>query len=302
MPRLKHGCDGLIFTCRETPYKHGTDENILKWKPVEENTVDFKLELIFPPATETAEDDDEEEAYEYDFDAHPHFSLNVGYPDGEYRPDFEMHAEPHEWEGMKRYAAEHDTGLDGIIVECAKDTQGRWRLNRFRDDRKEPNYHTVVRKVLASIKDGVTKDELLRASPMLREGRKKRQSEAERREALRRQAQRAQSHEHQALHRDQQASSQEQHPHASDPQTAKSRNRHGTPQQQRQNSHTPTPSDKRASTASPATSSPHDTREAPGEAEEAEEADDSDRTPDAVGERTDSADEARASASSEYVM
>lgn len=28
LPKLKHGNDGLIFTCRNSPYKFGTDEKM----------------------------------------------------------------------------------------------------------------------------------------------------------------------------------------------------------------------------------------------------------------------------------
>lgn len=39
LPNLKHGNDGLIFTCKNTPYQFGTDRHILKWKPPHESTL-----------------------------------------------------------------------------------------------------------------------------------------------------------------------------------------------------------------------------------------------------------------------
>lgn len=56
LPNLRHGNDGLIFTCRNTPYQCGTDPHILKWKPPEENTVDFLLQMDFPIIEPDAED------------------------------------------------------------------------------------------------------------------------------------------------------------------------------------------------------------------------------------------------------
>ena len=68
LPRLQHGNDGLIFTGAEAPYTVGTDQRMyaalafkaniplratlsrrIKWKPPSENSIDFKLELRFPP-------------------------------------------------------------------------------------------------------------------------------------------------------------------------------------------------------------------------------------------------------------
>lgn len=91
LPQLQHGNDGLIYTCAETGYVVGTDERMLeyyiaptcllpclprfvelyrlKWKPPSENSIDFKLELRFPPLRDNPN--------EPDFYAKPVFLLNV---------------------------------------------------------------------------------------------------------------------------------------------------------------------------------------------------------------------------------
>ena len=45
IPFLKHGNDGLIFTPVKHPYVCGACENLLKWKPANKNTVDFKIQV-----------------------------------------------------------------------------------------------------------------------------------------------------------------------------------------------------------------------------------------------------------------
>lgn len=43
---LTHECDGLIFTPIRDPYTIGTCYKLLKWKPLEYNSADFKLESV----------------------------------------------------------------------------------------------------------------------------------------------------------------------------------------------------------------------------------------------------------------
>lgn len=88
LPRLQHGNDGLIFTSAQAPYTPGTDRKMfcppppplhiprtdpllrtcrLKWKPPSENSIDFLLQLKFPPL--------EDRPTECDFGRKPYFLL-----------------------------------------------------------------------------------------------------------------------------------------------------------------------------------------------------------------------------------
>ncbi|EKG12117.1 mRNA capping enzyme [Macrophomina phaseolina MS6] len=180
LPELKHGNDGLIFTCKETPYIFGTDEKILKWKPAHENTIDFRLRLgDFPPLTANGNSANPPEP---DFDAKPNFDLMIFHTKGDYRVFAQLHVTDEDWEIMKSINQQ----LDGRIIECYKDAQGNWRFKRddagkphFRDDKNEANHISTVEKVLESIDDAVSKEDLIRSEQRIREAFKKRQAERE---------------------------------------------------------------------------------------------------------------------------
>lgn len=178
LPKLTHGNDGLIFTCVSTPYHHGTDEHILKWKPPEENTVDCRLKLTFPTA-EPNEDERVEGITEpfIDYESVPISELTV-YKGGKgpqaYEPFEPVYISEEEWETLKGLG----DPLDDRVVECNVDEQERWRIVRFRDDKHEANHETTVRSVLESIRDKVSEKDLYKAAGPIRDAWKARAAKA----------------------------------------------------------------------------------------------------------------------------
>jgi mRNA guanylyltransferase len=180
LPSLPHGNDGLIFTCRTSEYKHGTDQNILKWKPELENSIDFRLCLDFPLVQPDEQDISEgiTEAYT-DYDALPICNLHVFAGDNKEDPWFDtMFIEEDEWNRLKAL----NEPLNDRIVECFMDSKKRWRYMRFRDDKNNANHTSTVESVIESITDRVTKDDLLNAAMTIRDEWKKRGAEEQARE------------------------------------------------------------------------------------------------------------------------
>lgn len=154
IPALHHGNDGLIYTCVNAPYTPGTDPNILKWKPPEENSIDFKLVLRFPPNPSNPS--------QPDFHRKPLFALYVWTGDKQGMPQYEpfdvMHVTDEEWERLK----ESGEQIDERIVEVVWNTQEEhWRMLRFRDDKPNGNHKSVVDNIIQSIAEGVEKETLL---------------------------------------------------------------------------------------------------------------------------------------------
>lgn len=171
LPSLPHGNDGLIFTCRNSQYKFGTDEHILKWKRENENSVDFMLTLSWPKIEPDSEDEADGITSPYeDYDATPRFDLAVNHGANDYRLYSTMYLEPTEWEKLKALGEP----LDNRIVECYQDRQSRWRFLRFRDDKKEANHISTVDSVMESIQDKVSDTDLIRTARRIRDEWKKR--------------------------------------------------------------------------------------------------------------------------------
>ncbi|TVY58489.1 mRNA-capping enzyme subunit alpha [Lachnellula suecica] len=168
LPHLPHGNDGLIFTCRMSDYKFGTDQNILKWKPEAENSIDFRLVLDF-----TLRQPDEQDISEgfnepwIDYDAMPICNLHVYKGESSHEDTWysTMSIEDSEWESLKALGEP----LNDRIVECYMDPQKRWRYMRFRDDKTNANHISTVNSVIESITDRVTQQDLVSAQKVIRD-------------------------------------------------------------------------------------------------------------------------------------
>lgn len=207
IPKVKrlHGNDGLIFTCKNSPYKTGTDDHILKWKPPSDNTVDFLLNITW--AKTEPDPDDPDQSLQDDYFAFPEsFGLYIHCGNDGYAPVGEMYVEPSEWETWKTL----NRPLQNSIVECFQENVSngppnghngskgfsngsngtehlrRWRFHRFRDDKIDANHITTFQSVIESINDHVTEEDLLAHADEIRKAWKLRDSENKKREAAKR--------------------------------------------------------------------------------------------------------------------
>lgn len=112
-----------------------------------------------------------ESATYLDYDSKPKFILKTWLGENKYKIISEMIVTDEEWDRLKSL----NEPLEDRVVECYKDTNKEWRFMRFRDDKTDGNHESIYHKVLSSIEDGVSKEELLKACPKIRENWKQRE-------------------------------------------------------------------------------------------------------------------------------
>ena len=189
MKNLTYVSDGLILTSCDSPYIPGTDPTLLKWKPAEENTIDFKIGLEFPKVLDDSLPKHDPNREYTDYDSKPKFKLyvwkggddpfknesienNIKRNGGEYKNSFvnydiydDLFVSDKQWEEMKKSGE----SFNGRIGECRQTNDEVWELLRFRDDKLNGNHINVVLKILKSIEDSVTRDELIELEPKMKE-------------------------------------------------------------------------------------------------------------------------------------
>ena len=128
--RLSHEADGLIFQGWDDPYIPRTHEGLLKWKYAYLNSVDFLFEV----------DGDRELLFLNERGKKKLLEGN--------RVEFTDGSDPSLYSGK--------------IIECSWDFDKlEWKYMRIRTDKSTPNEFNTYRKVLRSIRDNITEEDLL---------------------------------------------------------------------------------------------------------------------------------------------
>ena len=141
----------------------------MKWKPDDENSIDFRLNLVFPPGhTHLNHHTITTQTPLTSLPPGTIFQLSVwsgNHNHDQYLPWGDLYLPPADWAKMQSATNGVKVALEGAIVECRWDksvgTEGRWRFMRFRTDKENANYVDVAKNVRESITDGVSKEELL---------------------------------------------------------------------------------------------------------------------------------------------
>lgn len=133
----------------------------IKWKPANENSIDFKVRLHFPPSTTLPG--------VYDYKAKPRIDLLVWQGGSDYTYFNELGITEEEWHAL---AGNSPRSLEGRIIECNYDPEAQdrlnlsspWRFMRVRDDKPDGNHHSTVDRVLRSISEAVSQEEVTQAT------------------------------------------------------------------------------------------------------------------------------------------
>ena len=138
--KLRHGNDGLLFTAVNEPYKVGSCDTMLKWKPPELNTIDFRLRKQVTSLNVT------------EGTAVPLFDMFLANTPSAQHPGKEIKYAVFTPENADFL----NTEPDGKIVECKWDKEAKqWRFLRYREDKDTPNHMHIIPSLWNSIENGV---------------------------------------------------------------------------------------------------------------------------------------------------
>ena len=146
IPKLPHHNDGIIINTSDYPYYSGQSTEIYKWKPNEQNTIDFEIKynkkndiynlfvsgdnnLISVGQLSFKEDSDDKKKFLSGFN-----EINVNIAECFY---------------------------DNTLYDSFTNKVGGWRFNRFRNDKGTPNYIKTYENILVCLKENIHIDDII---------------------------------------------------------------------------------------------------------------------------------------------
>ncbi len=169
IPSLTHENDGLVFTPRLDPYVPGTCTRLLKWKPARLNTVDFRVSVGLRHADTGAA---VIKLLVMAHGKHKFYGFLGSLKDGAATPEL-----PEGAVVECRYDPEAHTQTFDEAGHALELQPGGWVFLRIRKDKANANAEHVVTKIIESINDNVTQDELVRSTDAIHRAWRARQKE-----------------------------------------------------------------------------------------------------------------------------
>lgn len=198
-PELPHRNDGMIFTKIDCPYYPGSCNEILKWKPLEKNTVDcvlmqnntifkafplcYELQCAGPNNTKEffdmmfftskKDEDNIRQTLKFYKDTKGIQGIIECYYDPEYWTEdsviYNLYLQENVFSDGKSAIAEMTmdkinalrASIKNYDPETIKDLKGGWRIERVRGDKDKPNFIKVAQNVKSSIADKITAELLI---------------------------------------------------------------------------------------------------------------------------------------------
>ncbi|CAD2107263.1 mRNA-capping enzyme subunit alpha, putative [Plasmodium vinckei] len=160
MKKLPHTSDGIIFTPLNYPYVTGNFYQLLKWKPLNLNTVDFGIETIY---------DDNNIPIKFElFIAINGIRASYKCYLAEYGDVYKQLLQMAINNKISHYIIECYYVSKNIYSICKNDdltekkVEGGWIAQKIRYDKNIPNDITTLNKVMHSILDNITIDTLIK--------------------------------------------------------------------------------------------------------------------------------------------
>ena len=145
IPILPHHNDGIIINTNDYPYYSGQSIEIYKWKPNEENTIDFEIQY-----------NQQKDIYNL-YVCGEEKLIQVGNLSFKNDYDKEKFLSGYKSNNINIAECFYDKDLDDPFTN----KKGGWRFSRYRNDKGKPNFISTYENILKCLEENIGIDEII---------------------------------------------------------------------------------------------------------------------------------------------